>query len=74
MIMPKTLKDIDSYADSQEIPLDLLQEWAREWVKHAEEQVKLFEEDENYDREQINFWLGYRMAIIDFFDLEDEDE
>jgi predicted RNA-binding protein with PUA domain len=31
--MLKTLKDIDSYADSQEIPLDLLQEWAREWVK-----------------------------------------
>jgi len=40
-------------------------------IKHAEKQMKIWEDK---DREQYNFWAGYRMAFIDFFNVKDVKE
>jgi len=39
----------------------------KRWIKHAEKQMKIWEDK---DREQYNFWAGYRMAFVDFFNIE----
>lgn len=41
-------------------------EEVNKWIKHAEKQMAIFEDT---DREQFNFWAGYRTAFLDFFNL-----
>ena len=67
----KTLKDIDSYADSQEIPLDLLQKWGREW-KHKAWLADCPGVSWNDPNRALAFNEGIEWFCKHFFNLEDD--
>ena len=79
----RTLKDVEGVQpvlsfmnDSDEIPIwkdvcivhcDELVDLAGEYLDYVDGQLEFWERDG--DREQINFWLGFRSCIVDFFDF-----